>query len=186
MLTLILSLLGLGGVGTAALLFPPFGAMLLGFGKSALAIAAKLPWQVYAIAALAAVVAFLIISRGHFMHRAHADEGQLASICEKVRIADANPHLDCAKVSDQILLLGQALQATTKAIGEQNAAIERLAKQTADEQQISAKAEKVASQRADAAQATAQRLDRSSRSAPAGGAPAGTCAPSPTLLEQWP
>jgi hypothetical protein len=69
MLALILSLLGVGGIGAGAIGLFGFPA-LLGFGRSALGLLAKIPWQAYAVAALAGVLAFLIISRSHAMARA--------------------------------------------------------------------------------------------------------------------
>jgi hypothetical protein len=77
---LILSLLGVGGIGAAAI-----GSSALR-RCSASAARRSASWRrfhgkLYAVAALAGVLAFLIISRGHALDRARADEARLAQIC---------------------------------------------------------------------------------------------------------
>lgn len=185
MIAWILSILGLGGAGAVAAYFLAGPAAMLAFGRGALGFLAKIPWQVYVIAALAALLAFLTISRGHWIDRARGDEAQLAAICQAARIADHNPKLDCSKSAAQIMLLGQALEATTAAIGRQNEAIQRLAAATAREQAAAAQARHSAERPARDAEATAARFDAEARSAAAQRAPGAICAPSKALQEQW-
>lgn len=185
MLPLIISalgVLGVGGIGAAAVFVPAFGALLLGFLKPVADFLAKVPWYVYAAAAVIGLIAFLTISRGHFIDRAHADEARLASICESVRIADHSPKLDCSKDAAQVILMGQALEATTAAILKQNAAVKALAATSAAEQAKAAQASQEAEQRAKAAQTASESLAASARAPGRSSAP---CAPSKTLTDQW-
>src|SRR2546423_14012558 len=96
----IAGVLGVGGLGAAAWLLGP--AALLGFGRSALGFLAKIPWQVWAAAAVLVLIVFLFISRAHALERAKADEVQLATICAATRTAADNPKLDCKFVPAQI------------------------------------------------------------------------------------
>lgn len=176
----VLSALGLGGFGVATYLLGP--AAMLGFGKSIFGFLAEIPWQVYAIAALAGLIAFLFISRGHWIDRAHGDEARISSLCQATRDAAANPTLDCKDTDAQIKLLGQAVSTLKGELARQNAAITALGQQTAQERAAAEKAYKIAQERAQEAQAISQRLEASSRSAPA---QAASCAPSKALSEQW-
>ena len=176
----IAGVLGVGGLGAAAYFLGP--AALLGFGKSALGFLAKIPWQAYAIAALAALIAFLIISRSHWISRSHNDEAQLALICQATRGAANNPKLDCKLAAAQIHELGNSIKNLRDSLDHQNAAVAALGAKTAEQQKAAAEAEKKAARRAEAAQSVAERLRESAAHAPAPGAP---CTPSKTLQEQW-
>jgi hypothetical protein len=179
MLALILSLLGVGGIGAAA--FGIFGApALLGVARSAFGILAKIPWQVYAAAALVGVLAFLIISRGHALARSRADEARLELVCAAVRDAAHRPHQDCRLAAEQIRALGASVTTLETALADQNARIRELGRKSAAQQATAAQAERQAAQRANQAESVAERLERSSRRAPA--AP---CAVSKDLQEQW-
>lgn len=115
----------------------------------------------------------LIADRGRWMHRAHNDEAQLATICASVRAAADNPKLDCKKVPQQIAALGDSLKATTAALNDQNAKVAALGQQTVEQQAQSSAALKTAMGRARKAQATSERLAISSRSTPPQNAPQG-------------
>jgi hypothetical protein len=190
MMTLILSLLGLGGVGGLGLLAYFMGpAALLGSAKSILgaigAVLKQIPWQVYLAAGIAAVLAFFIISRSHWINRAHGDEAKLAELCEVVRTADHNPKLSCDKAGAQVILLGQSLVAVTNALNDQTARVKALAAESARQQQVATEAEKQAKERAGEAEAVADRLSRSAAQRPSSAASA-ACQPSAALQEQWP
>lgn len=176
----IAGVLGVGGLGAAAYLLGP--AALLGVGRKALAFLARLPWQVYVVAALAALLVFLFVSRSHWIDRAHGDEAQLTLICTATRDASANPKLDCRQVPAQIRELGNSVRNLEAALAHQNAAIAALAAKSAEQQQMAADARKRAAERVSGAETVAQRLQESARHSPPPGAP---CAPSKALQEQW-
>lgn len=179
MLAFILSLLGIGGVGAAAIGI--FGApALLGVGRSVLGVLAKIPWQAYAAAALVALIAFLIISRGHALERVRKDDARLADICSAVRDAAGRPHQNCGLAPLQIRALGASIKTLETALADQNARIRELGRKSASQQAAAAQAERVAVKRADQAEDVATRLERSSRRAPAQ-----PCAVSKELEGQW-
>lgn len=179
MLAFILSLLGIGGVGAAAIGI--FGApALLGVGRSALGFLAKIPWQAYAVAALIGVLAFLIISRGHALDRARKDEASLAQICSAVRDAAGRPHQDCGLAVRQIQALGASVKTLETALADQNERFRELGRKSAAQQAAKAQAERQAMRRANHAESVAERLERSSRTPPAV-----PCRPSKELEQQW-
>lgn len=173
MLALILSLLGVGGIGAAAFIFPAFGKMLFGFLRA-------IPWYAYVVAAIIGLIAFLAISRGNWIDRAKGAEAQLAAICQATRQAAKNPKLDCDKTLAQIRELGTSLETTTNALNRQNSAVSKWKSEADRQQGLAAAAVKKAKPRADSALATASRLNAS-----AAKAPANQCEPSEALKEAW-
>lgn len=146
---------------------------------------ARIPWQVYAITALAGLIALLTVSRSHWIDRAHGDEAQLSAICTTTRTASGNSKLDCKATATQIGLMGQAIDTYRTALGSQNAKVKALGEQSASEQKIAAEAEKQAKESADEAEAVRDQLLRAARSAAARRAPGDHCEPLPQVKGQW-
>lgn len=189
MITAFLTLLGIGGLGSivAAAAYPPFGAALLDFLKPIGEFLSRVPWYAYAAVALVGLLLWLVISRGDWIDRAHADEARLTALCQATRDAARNPKLDCGATEKQIQLLGQAVDTLKGSLAQQNAAVKALGDQTKAEQIAAEKASQAAQERADEAQAVADRLLASSHSAAGKSGPAATpgCQPSTTLQDQW-
>lgn len=184
MLGLILSILGVGGIGTAAaaIFFPAFGGVLGGLLKSAWSFIKSIPWQVWVGLAVVAVIAFLFISRSHWIDRAHGDEAQLAEICQMTRVAANRPRLDCKQAGKQIKFLGEAVTKLKAAIDHQNAAVDAWKAEAARQQAAATEARKVADKRAGRAESVAERAKASAAKAPPAGAP---CEPSEIMKESW-
>lgn len=184
--TLLLSLLGIGGgaglLGAAAIVFPAFGALLGGWLKGAWAFVRQVPWQVWAGLVLAAVLAFLIISRSHWIDRAKADETELAAICQVTRSAAVRPHLSCKQVPLQIRYLGEDIAKLKGAIADQNRQIDAWKAEAARQQALAAEIRRQADKRAATALGTVQKLKASAAKPLPPGAP---CEPSKTLQEAW-
>lgn len=179
MLPILLSLLGLGG-GVGALAYFMGPAALLGFAKSALKLLARIPWQIWLGAALAALLAFLIISRGHALERAKAAEARNDQICATVRKVAGRPRQDCRLAELQIQAFGRSIGELEGALADQNSAIRALAKKQAVERAAGAAAERQARSRGAEAESIAAKLIASSKKAPAQ-----PCAVSKALEEQW-
>lgn len=155
-----------------------FGGVLKGIGG----FIRSIPWYIWLGLALAGLVAFLAISRGHWMERAQTAETQLNVICADVRKAAGNPKLGCKDAPEQIRLLGKAVADLKGAIGRQNAAVTQLGAETKRQQQASAVAQKRAEKRAGLASGTAEGLMASSRSRDRQERP---CEASEALQEAW-
>jgi hypothetical protein len=180
MLALILSVLGVGGIGAAAFLFPPFGLFLGRALKGVLNFLRAIPWQVWLGLAIAGIIVFLVISRGNWKDRAEAAETELSTLCAATREAAANPKLDCKRAAAQIRELGASLKNTTDALKRQNTAVSSWKAEAGRQQAAAAAAAKKAKPRADRALSTAERLKAS-----AARAPANQCEPSEALKEAW-
>lgn len=137
-------------------------AKLIGFGLGALALIAAILWF-----------------KGVLNERAELRDWQ-DQVTVATRQAANNPKLAKKDVAQQIGFLGKAIADLKTGIANQNAAINRLAAQTEEAQDMAAKASARAAGRADKAAATSGRLIASSRSVQAK-----PCEPSKALTEAW-
>jgi hypothetical protein len=173
MFAILLSVLGIGGLGALTYFVGP--AALFGFLK-------RIP--LWAWVALAIGIAFMVTvhSRNHWKALAASRGDKLVLVCQATRDAAGRPRLACGQVPLQIKLLGKAVGDLKGAIGRQNAAVAALGAQTRQQQAQAAQATKVAQKRADKALATSQRLAASAARPPGPSAP---CEPSEAVRKAW-
>lgn len=130
---------------------------------------------------VAIALALLWHLQGYWHAQATAARATNAALCEAARDAAANRKLDCRDAGTQIRALGTSLANVTAALKRQNAAVDALAKASAQQQAAAAKASQKAEARAAEAERVADRLTASSKAPTNAG-----CEPSKALQEQWP
>lgn len=131
---------------------------------------------------LALALAFLVHEYKYWHGQATTARNQLAEICSAAKDAANNPKLDCKDTARQVRELGAGLQATTSALNRQSAAVDALAKTSADQQRNATQASQEARQRAKGAEDVSAGLRASARAPERAAKP---CEPSDALKEAW-